>query len=1556
MKTAHQHPVTHPERAMKQRSISAHLGATAVAVLAALFAPGLDGWRPAHANATPISTQPIFITPASTDEVKPNILLVLDDSGSMRWAHMPDPAEDFARSSEAGNKRYGFVSNHCNGIYYNPKITYTAPVKADGTSYPDSSFTAAPMDGYVTGSSTVNLSSKFRGWLDTDFTFTGLTRNSDDEGAAYYYTYDKYHASDNPGGKGTVDTEAEKNYNDTNSVFYKECASEIGSTTAVDGTTPVKDLFTRVTVSATSGPGGVDERTNFANWYSYYRNRMMMMKSATSLAFRTLDDQFRVGFMKLNSTNDASFLNVSDFDQTQKDSFYSKLVASTPSGGTPLRRALSNAGRIYSGKISSLPGGATVTDPVQYSCQQNYTILSTDGYWNGSGGLKVDGSTTMGNEDGKLPRPYFDGAQTTRTIVTPYTRTEDRRSTTTVTTTKTWTGVTVSVGGACSFGPPANTVSAYLTVYTSGGNARRTALGVSTTDPDPGNPGRCYRVPPSDNNVWYCRSGSSTSYPVVSQSSVTDKYGRNWTLVSDRGTSVGCVAPGTAWSGYTGAGGICPTVTGSFVTRTLVSQSETITSSTNSLDRYTASQTTTETITNGVSGGVGPLSPATPVYTLTANLDATTTDSDTCGGQPAPCPSASGTWTTGTSFATDVCADPSVIASLTIAPVVTATAGPTTSTSPYTVEASAGPTAGTPTETVTTTGGTSDTLADAAAYYYNTPLRTTDLANCTPGTAKNDLCVGGPTPTADDPATWQHMTTFTLGLGVRGRMVYSNRYPQDAADKVASDYTDVYYGNNATSSVTCTWRDALTTAGAACNWPQAVSDSASAVDDLWHAAVNGHGKYYSATDPNELANGLAQTLKFIVDQPKPGTAASAATTNPKVTENNNYQFSSFFLSVEWSGDLIRQTKDLTTGKPPVFDLMKRDPATFDWSSRDQLDAQTYTTRNIYTKGATGLIAFNWGNLVTDGLDKYFTTPHISTTPPGFPNALTGLSQFCVSGSTCISSTAQAKNTVADGGAAGEALVNFLRGDRSNEEGVSPDTGKFYRRRAHVLGDIVSAQPQYSGAPKWSFADSGYAAYKSANTSRLPLVFAAANDGMLHAFDAGTGAEVWAYIPSFSLPRLYTLADKNYGDKHQYFVEGTPQIGDICPKAPGGTCSSSEWKTIIVGGLNGGGAGYYALDITDPVSPKLLWEFTHNNMGYTFGNPQITKMDDGTWVVALTSGYNNCPKLGTTAQQDCAKDGTGDGGGHLYVLKAGTGALLASISTGEGSVTAPSGLGKIIAHEDATNVTRRIYGGDLSGNVWRFSIGSGGYTAHKLATLKDEDGVAQPIMDKPQVTTINSLPVVYLGTGRYLSTSDVGGAPKQSFYALKDPLNSTYYDNPRTDDDFIEKAAVDGVCPDGTDIAICSPGDKVRTLTTITGETTDSLVNKDGWIVDFPAGAGELAFTDPKLVLGTITFTTSIPSSLSSTDVCRATTNTSEGTSFLYMLDYLNGGVVGSANGVAGTTLGQGIATSPQYSQLQDGSVIITTRMSGGNDVFTKGRFNSQNAAAKRVSWRELVSE
>jgi type IV pilus assembly protein PilY1 len=103
-----------------------------------------------------------------------------------------------------------------------------------------------------------------------------------------------------------------------------------------------------------------------------------------------------------------------DVASTQRTDWYNGVYNMTTSGSTPLRSALTNAGRYFAGKIG--------TDPLQYSCQQNFTILSTDGYWNSGDGFKLDGSTIMDQQDGTAGRPMNDGAQAGTTVVTTYTR------------------------------------------------------------------------------------------------------------------------------------------------------------------------------------------------------------------------------------------------------------------------------------------------------------------------------------------------------------------------------------------------------------------------------------------------------------------------------------------------------------------------------------------------------------------------------------------------------------------------------------------------------------------------------------------------------------------------------------------------------------------------------------------------------------------------------------------------------------------------------------------------------------------------------------------------------------------------------------------------------------------------------------------------------------------------------------------------------------------------------------------------------------------------------
>ena len=150
----------------------------------------------------------------------------------------------------------------------------------------------------------------------------------------------------------------------------------------------------------------------------------------------------------------------------------------------------------------------------------------------------------------------------------------------------------------------------------------------------------------------------------------------------------------------------------------------------------------------------------------------------------------------------------------------------------------------------------------------------------------------------------------------------------------------------------------------------------------------------------------------------------------------------------------------------------------------------------------------------------------------------------------------------------------------------------------------------------------------------------------------------------SCPNLFRLADNNYPNNHRYYVDGSPESADVY--------INGDWRTILVGGLNKGGRGYYALDITDPADPQVLWEFCSDaalcaksdaDLGYTYGNPVITKRpSDGKWVVIFTSGYNNVSP--------------GDGKGYFYVVDAADGTLLNKVGTNVGDTTTPSGLARI----------------------------------------------------------------------------------------------------------------------------------------------------------------------------------------------------------------------------------------------------------------------------------------
>ncbi|GIZ50426.1 pilus assembly protein [Noviherbaspirillum aridicola] len=1104
---------------------------------------------PATAAITDIATAPLLSAPSTS--VKPNIMFILDDSGSMGWEYLPDAAANF------DGEEYGSRSSQCNGAYYDPGEIYLPPVDSSGNAYPNASFTAALSNGFNSSSTKVNLEGRYY------FRYKGNQ-------APLSYTY---------GSDGAVDT---------NTTFYKECNSNIGNT-------PGRNAFDKVTVSATSGPGGADERTNFANWYSYYRTRMLAMKSAAGRAFREIGSNYRVGLTTINHSS-ASVVDILDFDATQRRAWYEALYAADPSGNTPLRAALSRVGKLYAGK--------TGNDPVQYSCQQNFAILSTDGYWNGGEGSTLR-NRSVGNQDGDgTPRPMYDGSNT------------------------------------------------------------------------------------------------------------------------------------------------------------------------------------------------------------------------------------------------------------------------------------------------------ANTLADVAMYYYKTDLRAPDLSNCN-GALGTDVCLNNVKGSGRDNAAHQHMTTMTLGLGINGTL----KYHEDYLLGMSPDFKAIEQGTR--------------------NWPKAEADSQTAVDDLWHAAVNGRGIYFSAQSPNALVSGISKALAEV--KAETGSGAGAATSNLQPVPGDSYVYIARYTTVSWDGDVQAREMDPATGKISKTVL---------WSAQALLDTKVGAhtdQRTIFTHdpaAASGLKPFNWTSLST-AEKAYFS---------GLCGTTTKLSQ-------CSSLDSDAKAA-----ATGENLVNFLRGQRGYEDQAG-STQRVFRDRAHALGDIIGSQPVYIRAPRIPYVDANHDAYRSAKKNRQATLFVGANDGMVHAFNATTGQEMWAYIPPIVLPELYRLADRNYAANHRYYVDGTLTVADICPRAPAETCRASEWKTILVGGLNAGGRGYYALDVTDPTSPKALWHFTVANdsdLGYSFGNPMIGKRRDGTWIVAFTSGYNNVSP--------------GTGRGFLFVLNADTGAVLEKIDTGVGGTATPSGLGKLNGwvNSVSNNTIERFYAGDLLGNLWRFDIDNAvppaGKEALLLAELGNTNGAGtQPVTIKPVLTEVNqggvAYPVVHVATGRYLGISDLDEQGQQSIYAIKDPLTAAGHGQVRRDGVLVRQTLSPVAGQDRDDID--DDGDTQETVESTTRRTTSTQpVNwreKAGWYVDLnPGGAspGERVNIDMQQQLGILTVIGNVPH----TDAC-----TSGGTSWIYNFDFKTGQFVPTADGrVAGTRYSSNTMIVGN-TKVSCGSASCNVIVDGEGEVGSvPDPVPGSGSGVRRVSWRELL--
>lgn len=746
----------------------------------------------------------------------------------------------------------------------------------------------------------------------------------------------------------------------------------------------------------------------------------------------------------------------------------------------------------------------------------------------------------------------------------------------------------------------------------------------------------------------------------------------------------------------------------------------------------------------------------------------------------------------------------------------------------------------------------------------------------------------------------QHMVTYTVAFGIRG-----------------------------------TLPDTLNPGDAGFAWPTPVSNTINTIDDLRHAAYNGRGKFLSAGNPQQLIDSMNESIADIAD--RTGTAA-AVSFNSTSLQTDTKLLKASFNSDRWSGDVT--AFDLILN--PVTRSLSLGPIA--WQASTDLDVRTAASRNLVTYDGTGGIKFLWDDLTTAQQNDLRT------------NALGTM----------------------DTEAAGMARLDYIRGKHGCEEdsalscsytdsGANTFSSKVLRERSSRLGDIIHSSPIYVGPPGTRYPANieatPYRDFVNTYATRTGMTYVGSNDGMLHAFDA-TGVERFAYIPGmlFSTANgegLHHLTEPGY--VHSYYVDLSANVTDAFVDTGSGTAA---WHSILIGGLRGGGKGLFAIDVTDPatlvtaggVTSNVLWEFTHNDLGYTFSDIKVGKMNNGKWAAIFGNGYNSDP--------------SGDGTSKVFIVYLDGSNLLAPIilETGAGTIAngdcsdpgsdcnGMSTPATVDLNGDGS--VDRIYAGDLHGKMWVFDVSSINTTNWRSAfgnspsytplftacnTTPCTASNRQPITSKPAiarhpfirgVTTLPNL-MVFFGTGQYITPTDSVSTAAQTFYGVWDAGSGDL------DPDMLEAQQITDDITNGIEIR------------TISDNAVDYATQR-GWKIPLPTQM-ERSVTNSLAFGSLVFFNTMIPS----TTTCAA-----GGTGWLMAVDMLNGGapsfqpidINGDGNfdglDMLGTTVSVGTKSSGIPTESRFISDKRVTANSDGSVVFENVQPSGPQSPS-RMSWTGL---
>ena len=610
--------------------------------------------------------------------------------------------------------------------------------------------------------------------------------------------------------------------------------------------------------------------------------------------------------------------------------------------------------------------------------------------------------------------------------------------------------------------------------------------------------------------------------------------------------------------------------------------------------------------------------------------------------------------------------------------------------------------------------GYANTMADFAAKYYLANLRDDLPAGKVP--VPEDACAATPNNPKLDCRRDPHMNFYAVTLGVNGS-IYGKTY------NPVTNTPDPYVTHP--------------------TWPAIVTPDATAVDDLWHATMNGRGRYIDAATPT----GITMAMQSIINSISSNTSVPSGATG--------------MTGTRVGGNTLSVQPEYGSGNNGT-----------DWYGRLRASR---VVNGVWTPAWEASALLNSSRQISFGDSRVGIKPQVKAfTPSGIGP---GFQQVLCDSNDRLQNCADKFDRIV-GGVTAEDAIAYLRGDRTN------DGGKL-RRRTTLLGDIVNSTPLVTGAND----DYGYMAldgdklkyedYLKAKRSsnRKPFVYVGANDGMFHAFDGTTGSEAFAYIPATSLGHMGNLLFPYRAEdgtdqvfKHRYYVDGSITAQDAYLE--------SRWRTVLVASVGAGGRGVFALDVTDQGRLDVLWELNDRlsasnggqDIGSVLGDAAIVPVKDATgsvsWKAVFGNGY-----------------GSVNGEAVLFVVDIASGAvkmIRAKESEGSLPTRTKNGLGNIVAidrysgtSDDKTSdgYADTVYAGDLNGAVWKFDLRNdqvalGGKPLF-VARYKDDYTKRQPITGGFEATSIGHDVMIFFGTGSYSFTQDPKDKAMQSIYGLLD---------------------------------------------------------------------------------------------------------------------------------------------------------------------------------------------